>query len=146
MRYLRAFFKAIKLTAQGQQIQPPDLRYPALHEWVQTGVKHSRTIITIADQHGFTGEQRKNIILHLDSRDISMETIVAAVHHNMTLEYPMLMEARIEHNLTTLYALNLNDQYRVQQLAQVEALPDPVQQAVAALAQHLQAIPPSNSP
>jgi hypothetical protein len=122
-RVIRAFFKALMMTLRGEAIQPPEERYPNLSEWVERGQK-----------------------LRINRRDISAETILAAVQHNMHTEYPRLLDARIEHNLTTLYAMNMNDQYRVTQLAQADDLPDPVKEKIAHLRDHLNNIPSSQNP
>lgn len=145
MRYLKAFVKAIQLTASGQQIQPPTQQYPALMQWIEQGRHLVNTAYKQAEQNDLNRPKRETIVLELDRRPISMETILGAVQHNLTLEYPMLLEARVEHNITTLYALNLNDQHRVVELANVDRLPAPVQQAVQALAHHLQNIPSSQA-
>lgn len=146
MRYIKAFFTALRLTAQGQQIEPVEQRYPTLSQWITEGIRRCDAALRVADGNGLPHSARQELKLEVDSRPISMETVLGAVRHNLTLEYPMLLEASIEHNITTLYALNLDDQYRVSQLAQHEMLPAPVQKAVEELAEHLQAIPPSNQP
>jgi len=145
MRYVRAFFKTVQLTIQGRQIQPIDVRYPELTAWMQTGQKLAGEAFQVAEANGWDVQKRESLRLKLDGRETSMDVILGAVRHNFTLEYPMLLEAMIEHNLTTLYALNLNDQYRVNQLAQAEELPQPIGAAVQKLADHLSNIPSSNS-
>ena len=143
-RYLRALIRTIQLTLQGEQLKPPDQRYPRLHTWVTQGVQRVEAVFQQADMHGLHEAQRRQIMLNMDKRDTSMEVILQAVKHNLTLEYPMLMDARIEHNITTLYALNMNDQYRVGQLMKEAAITAPaVQQAVQNLSEHLNNIPPS---
>lgn len=144
MRYFRAFWKTVQLTLQGQQIHPPEERYPALRAWVEAGRHRANDTFKAAERAGMDEAARRGHRLHLEGRDLSVEVILGAVRHNFTLEYPMLMAARIEHNLTTLYALNLNDQYRVRQLANDERLPDDLREAVSVLADHLENIPSSN--
>ncbi len=146
MRYVRAFFKTVQLTMQGRQIQPIEVRYPKLTAWVDEGRQLSLRAFQVAEAHGWPQPKREALHLKLDGRDTSMEVILGAVRHNFTMEYPRLLDALIEHNLTTLYALNLNDQYRVTQLAQAEELPQPVGAAIHALGEHLSNIPPSNEP
>lgn len=145
MRYIRAFFTALKLTVQGNAIEViPTTRYPKLQDWVKRGVDLTDTIYRVSTQNNMDEEARKNLILHLDGRDWSMELILSSVRYHMAMEYPSLLEAIIEHNITTLYALNFDDQYRVSQLAESERLPSDVQEEIQALANHLQAIPSSN--
>lgn len=144
MRYVRAFFKTVQLTVQGKQIPPVDVRYPQLSAWIDEGRQLVLQAYHTADAHGWDQQARQSLKLTLDRREMSMEVILGAVRHNFSMEYPMLLNALIEHNVTTLYAMNLNDQYRVAELAQAEELPQPVGAAVNALAEHLRNIPPSN--
>lgn len=145
-RIIRALFVALRMTVQGEALQPPEQKYPRLSQWVEAGAQLSQAAITQANTAGLTPDKRKAITLHLDMRDISMDVILGAVHHNFVDEYPLLLETRFEHTITTLYALNMNDQYRVSQLAGAPQLADypAVVQAVEALSAHLQNIPPSN--
>jgi hypothetical protein len=146
IRVIRAFFKALAMTLRGEAIQPPDERYPNLSEWVERGQQLSSDTLKAADTHDLPQSAREKIKLRINRRDISAETILAAVQHNMHTEYPLLLDARMEHNLTTLYAMNMNDQYRVTQLAQSDDLPAPVKEKVAQLRDHLNNIPSSQNP
>lgn len=146
MRYVRAFFKALQLTIQGNQIQPVDVEYPSLTQWIQEGRQLVNEAFKLAESNGWSEERRKSLQLTLDRRELSMEVILGAVRHNLALEYPKLLESRMQYNLTALYALNMNDQYRVAQLAQEAELPGMLTQSVQALADHLANIPPSNQP
>ncbi|MDQ7027895.1 MAG: hypothetical protein Q9P44_20330 [Anaerolineae bacterium] len=145
-RYTRAFVKAVKMTLEGKAIQTPETHYPNLTKWVQEGLQRLETTLQIADSQNMDEAARKQVIVKIDRRDMSMDVILRAVQHNLSLEYPMLMQATVEHNLTALYALNLNDQYRVSQLAKNDRLAPQVQAAIAQLAAHLQNIPSSNAP
>jgi hypothetical protein len=145
-RYTRAFIKALRMTIAGKALQPAAIRYPNLTKWVQDGLLLADNTLKTADANGLDEKTRQQTTLMIDRRAISMDVILRAVKHNLSLEYPMLMDTHMEHNLTTLYALNLNDQYRVSRLAEMESLKPEVQAAVAQLATHLQNIPSSNNP
>lgn len=144
MRYLRAFFTALSLTLQGKSLEAPS-PYPNLQAWIVEGQKLTKAAYSSAEANGLNLEARKALNLRLDGRNWSMELVLSSVQFHMTKEYPSLLKARVEHNLTTLYALNFDDQYRVSQLAASD-LPVPVQVAVQALASHLQNIPSSKNP
>jgi hypothetical protein len=149
MRVIRAFFLALWLTLRGTPIQPKPVvsKYPSLEAWITVGLQRVVTVERIADKADIPQDKRKAVKLRLEGRDISMETILTAVHHNLTREYPLLLKTDIEHNLTTLYALNLNDQYRVAQLLNAPDIANtPIQNALYALSEHLKNIPPSNQP
>lgn len=145
VRYGRAFLKALELTLRGEAIEPPPTPYPHIQSWVDDGLQLVEAAFRVCEQHGLDEAQRQQITLHLDRRDISMQTILAAVQHNMLREYPLLLRTPIEHNLTALHALNLNDQYRVGQLAALESLPPAVRSAVQSLAAHIQHVPTSET-
>lgn len=143
-RYIRAFFKAAQLTFKGEAIQPAERRYPALHAWVQQGKQLIDSVFTTADASGLTETKRQAIMLTIDHRPISMDVIISAVKHNLELEYPMLMDAHIEGNITTLYALNMNDQYRIGKLTELEGIRNTsLLPVLETLHQHLSDIPPS---
>jgi hypothetical protein len=145
-RYTRAFIKALRMTIAGKALQPAAIRYPNLTMWVHDGLLLTDTTLKTADANGLDEKTRQQTTLLIDRRPISMDVILRAVRHNLSLEYPMLLDTHMEHNLTTLYALNLNDQYRVSRLAEIEGLAPQVQAAIAKLATHLQNIPSSNNP
>lgn len=146
LRVIRAFFKALSYTIQGKRVLTTAEQYPNLTAWMQTGLTLVEAAYYAAEQAGVGKSEREALRLKIDRRDISAEVILAAVRFHLTTEYPSLLRSQVEHNLTTLYALNLDDQYRVQQLAIIETLPDPVQQAVVALRDHLLNIPSSTEP
>ena len=145
-RYAQAFIKAIRMTLAGQTIQPARTRYPNLTRWVHEGLQLAENTLQTADKYGMDAAARKQVILKIDRRNMSMDVILRAVRHNLSLEYPMLLDATVDHNLTTLYALNMNDQYRVSRLAERDDLSPEVQAAIAHLSNHLQNIPPSTEP
>jgi hypothetical protein len=144
MPYIHAFFKALLLTLQGKIIEAPPTRYPKLQDWVKKGAELTAAAYRVSEQNGMDEQARKNLILHLDGRDWSMELILSSVRYHMQMEYPSLLQTIIEHNITTLYALNLDDQYRMTQLAELGSLEADVQEAIQILAEHLQNIPPSD--
>ena len=145
MRYLRAFFTALSLTLQGKSIESPISRYPNLQAWVIEGQRLIKVAYAAAEAEGMNQASRKALQLRLDGRSWSMELVLSSVQFHMLTEYPSLLKSYTEHTLTTFYALNLDDQYRVAQLA-TQDLPLPVQTAVQTLASHLQNIPSSKNP
>lgn len=146
IRVIRAFFKALVMTLRGEALQPPEQRYPNLSAWVERGQQLSDDTLQTADKHDLPATARDAIQLRINRRDISAQTILAAIRHNMHTEYPMLLDTRMAHNLTTLYAMNMNDQYRITQLAESDTLPSAVSEKVAQLRDHLLNIPSSQNP
>jgi hypothetical protein len=145
MRYLRAFFTALSLTLQGKTIASPPSRYPHLQAWLSEGQNLIKASYSAAEAAGLDEAARKAMRLRLDGRAWSMELVLSSVRFHMLTEYPSLLKSNNEHTLTTFYALNLDDQYRVSQLANQD-LPPAVQAAMQSLASHLQNIPSSKNP
>jgi hypothetical protein len=147
MRVLRAFFQALWLTLQGKTLQPsvPPIRYPHLEIWRQSALERLQTVWRVAEKAGWDETQRKAFTLTLDSRKMSADTLLKGVEHNLVREYPLLLTTDLDHTLTTLYALNLNDRYRVGQLAQAQGLDSTVQSAIQALHGVLEGIPSSKA-
>jgi hypothetical protein len=143
VRVLRAFFKAWWLVLRGQAITTPPARpHEDVWAWIQDSTLRLDTVVRIADKAGWGKSQREALKLKLDGRDTSLELVLAALRHNLTREYPMLLNADVAYNLLTLQALNVNDTYRVMRFATHEALAGtPLAGALAALQARLQACP-----
>jgi hypothetical protein len=144
LRFIRAFFIALKMTLRGET--PPPLPYQALRDWIEQGQELSQAAVATADESGLDAEQRKTITVIVDGREHSLETILQAVHYHLTTEYPYMLQHLTRHTVTAIYASNMNDQYAVDRVSNVPGLKDnPTGGAVNALRDHLNAIPQSNS-
>lgn len=143
MRYIRAFFTALSLTLQGKTIAPAPPRYPKLQDWLKRGTELTDAAFSVCEQTGLDEVARRQISLHLDGRNWSMELILSSLRYHLTMEYPSLLQADVEHNITTFYALNIDDQYRVSQLAELDNFQEELREAIRDLAEHLQNIPSS---
>ncbi len=138
--YVRAFLIALRMTLRGET--PPPAPDAPLREWMAQGLSRIEQIETLAARQQINPAE---VVLHLDLRDIRMSIILNTVRHHLTNEYPILLRTPSAQSLNLLYANNMDDHYRVSRL---EAAPDlagtPVQNAVVALATHLEAIPQQN--
>jgi hypothetical protein len=136
-RYLRAFVIALRMTLRGET--PPPAPDAPLREWIAQALSRVEMVETLAARQQIDPAK---VVLHLDMRDIRMSTILNTVRHHLTSEYPLLLRTPSSQSLNLLYANNMDDHYRVSRL---EAAPDladtPVQNAVVALAAHLETIP-----
>ncbi len=141
-RYLRAFVLALRLTLRGKQIEP---KHPELAVWAREAGRRVDTVYRATDANGLNEAARKALILHLEGRDISMETILASVRHHATQEYVKLLLDSTPHTFVAIYASNLNDRYRVAQLHDTIQQP-PVKAALASLSEHLGEIPSQPKP
>jgi hypothetical protein len=137
-RYAHAFWLALKYTLRGEK--PPLLRvrdqYPVITAWVDKTVRLTEEIERAAAP---AGVDAKTFTVRVDRRDVSMETILAAVKFHAKREYPSLMVHSDDFSPMTVQATNINDRYLVIQLA--NALQPPLKGAVEALAEHLAALP-----
>jgi hypothetical protein len=141
MRYVQAFFTALHMTLRGER--PPQSPYTPLITWIRQAEALLSAVYATAESHGISKAALEELRLRIDSRSISAETILGTVRHHIRQEYPLLLRASTQHAVTAIYASNLNDRYyvsRLQEAFQTSAM----QQAVARLSAHLDAIPPSN--
>jgi len=146
MRYIRAFFTALKLTLSGEA--PATLAYQPLIDWLETTHQHAETVLEVADENGFDANKRKALTIMADGREQSMETIIKAVAYHTGEEYPYMLKHMTEHTITAIYASNMNDQYLVLRLAEKVQTDDalaPIYKAIRALQDQLNTIPPSTS-
>jgi hypothetical protein len=136
-RYFRALFLALKFTMRGKRITPA---HPSLDIWAREAARRAEAVYRAANANGLDAAARKSIHLHLDKRDINMETILASVKHHVTVEYVKLLLDSTPHTFVAIYASNLNDRYRVAQLCEQVTQPE-VQAALRGLSEHLEMIP-----
>ena len=136
MHIFRALFTALKMTLRGEELPDADLR-----AWMQTSAGQVEAVYTAAEQHGLDKTGRESLMFHLDSRDVSLETILAGIRHHVTEEYPHLLRDRTPYSLAAIHAANLDDRYRITQLKE-QKLPVAVKESLATLSAHLEAIPP----
>ena len=134
MRYIRAFFTALTLTLKGEIPEPDPLQV-----WMEQGRVHLKKVTTASNAHSLDPSA---VIVRIDRRDISMKTILDAVQFHLTDEYPQVLQHFGMEGINVIYASNLDDHYRLVRLADTPELQDtPVQQAVNALSDHLEAVP-----
>jgi hypothetical protein len=135
-RYQPRFYEVFKRTLTSHP------RYPQLARWMQRTARLVDAVYAAADARGFDQAARQALKLHVDKRDVSMAVLLATIRHRATQEYPYLINNAVDHNLTALYASNLNERYWALQLSQAAALANtPVQAALEALRTHLDNIP-----
>lgn len=143
LRYIRAFVIALKMTLTGEKTPP--VPYPNLQSWMREGQAKVGAVYQAAKQAGLDHTRLDGITLAIDKRPISLETVVGAVRFHLQDEYPALIRMNDEHTLTTIYALNLDDQHRMQQVIDHDMLPaSPLLASLKALHEHLNNIPPSH--
>lgn len=139
-RHEARFFNAFRRALESRP------HHPHLTAWTRQTARLVNAVYAAADAAGVDAAQRRALTLRLDKRDISVETILATVRHRATVEYPYLLTHAIDHNLTALYASNLNERYWLMQLEAFDPLTDPaLRAAIRDLRAHLDQIPSSQS-
>jgi len=137
MRFLRALIKALRLTLKGETLTPP--HYRPLAAWSARGLE----LLTRAERAAAgQGVDAAALQLKLDGRPISLERTLQMLRHNLVNEYPRLMRLDDAYSMMVISASNMNDQYRVAQFLDVDAIPAETRSALATLDAHLQALPP----
>lgn len=130
------------MTLRGEQ--PPSTRYPVLITWMEQATVLTTAVFEAAARDGLGEKERRQLILKVDGRPISMQTILDGVQYHMSNEYQYLLKNETSDSLTAIYSSNLNDQYRVQRLGENLEKID-VKAAVEALAEHLNRLPVTDS-
>jgi hypothetical protein len=134
MRYVRAFFTALKLTLSGDIPQPTPL-----DNWMSSARQQLDILDKLAEQQGLDPQQ---VQVAIDRRQMPMATVVAIVRFHLTEEYPIMQRHSTADSLNYIYATNLDDHFRLTRLE--AALPDsPLREAVTKLGKHLESIPRS---
>jgi len=137
-RYQPRFFDAFRRA----MTRPRDTAYPRLSAWALQTRELVRAVIAAANSLGLDEARRRALVLRLDKRNLSMETILATVRFHAAEEYPYLLRQPLQHNVLAMYAANLNDRYLALRLAEADALQaEPLRLALAALRNHLDNIP-----
>lgn len=144
MRYIRAFFIALRMTLRGEKPQPPP--YQALIDWLEATPALVKAVYAAADQHGMDKATRQAVQIKVDGREQPIQTLLAGVEYHARQEYPYLLQNPTSHSLVAIYASNMNDQYGVLRLKDHPRIAGtPLEQPVTRLATHLEGIPPSDS-
>lgn len=145
LKVWRAFWRALGLTLRGEVLEKRPAVYPEWTEWAQFGAQLLHTVFKTAEVVGLNQGQREALKVKIERREMSMETILAAVQYHLTLEYPKLLSAPMEFNLLTISALNIDDVYRLKQLASLENIAQTaLNPVIKRLIAHLEAIPKVN--
>ncbi len=140
-RYLRAFVGAARMTLRGEVVQGVQDPYPNLTAWWRGIIELTDAVTRTADSNGLPKPAREKVILRVEGRDTSMQTILAAVRFHAAEEFPLLMRRQDEFNYLTLQATVINDRFLIFKLAQVESLPAAVKIAIEKLSTHLETLP-----
>jgi hypothetical protein len=138
-RYKPAFYAAFKRALASKA---PASRYPQLEAWLRQTLPLVDAVFLAADMQTFDEAARRALILHVDKRDISVQTILSAIRHHAAQEYPYMLNNKHDHDFMVMYATNLNDRYLMMRLGETEpAQAKPLKSAVATLRDHLDRMP-----
>lgn len=137
LRYVRAFWKALLMTARGEKPPPP--AYPALMTWAEQTVALLDELNTAFTQNGVQAAQ---VMVRLDGRDMSAEKALSVIRFHAAQEIRSLAKTYGHYNLLAVQATNINDRYWISRMAEQPGMSAPAVQAVyERLLAHLDAIP-----
>lgn len=128
------------MTIRGETPPTIENQYPVLVRWIQRAEQLSDTARQTLKSEGVDLDQT----VIIEGRSMRLSVILEGTQHHLQSEYPYMLRHPTTHTITGIYALNLNDQYWMQQVVESDLLPEASQQAVEAFATHLSKIPPSN--
>lgn len=137
IRFARAFLQALRLTLRGES--PTPARYRPLQAWIGDGLTMLEQAEGAAAAEGI---DLAALQMKLDGRPTSLDTTLKMLRHNLIEEYPRLIRLDDPHSMTVVQSSNLNDQYRVAQFAESDAISSAAfRRALADLDTHLQNLP-----
>lgn len=117
IRFARAFLQALRLTLRGESLSP--VRFRPLEAWIGDGL----TLLDQAERAAAAeGIDLAALELKLDGRPTSLDTALLMLRHNLIEEYPRLIRLDDPHSMTVVQSSNMNDQYRVGQFAESDAI------------------------
>jgi hypothetical protein len=145
LRVLRAFILAVKMTLRGEK--PIPVALPPIVLWSRQLVERVDAVSRAADAHGLDKTARQKLALRLDGRMRNVEFVLATIRFHAAEEYPSLFQNGLtSRHLNAVYATNMNDQYWVSRLLEVDALQSPLlRTALDQLRLHLESVPPPAS-
>jgi hypothetical protein len=132
MRYVRAFFTALKRTLAGDIPRPSPLA-----GWMAEALRQLDALEKLAAQQNLDPRQ---VQVAVDRRPMPMATMLAIARFHLTDEYPIMLRHQTHDSLNYIYATNLDDHFRLMRLEAIVEHP-PLRDAIIRLCQHLEAIP-----
>jgi len=149
-RVVRAFFKAAGLTLRGQTAtiavgDPVRQQFPALTTWCETTVAGVEAVYAALRGAGWAAARTGSLTLRLEGRAVTLTTALETIRFHAAREIPHVLAVEGSHAQLVVQALALNDHYLAQQFSTAD-LPAAARAALAALADHLAALPPVRRP
>ena len=116
---------------------------PAHFRPLETWIRDGLTLLEQAERAAAAeGAGLAALELKLDGRPTSLATTLEMLRHNLREEYPRLIQLDDPYSMTVVQSSNLNDQYRVGQFAQHNAISSAaLRRALAELNAHLLNLP-----
>jgi hypothetical protein len=141
-RYVNAFIKAMMMTLRGERIPTQEerltARAPVLAGWMAETIRLAELAREAAAGQGIN---MVDFVMHIEKRDVSMDTILKAVIFHARQEYPSLLLSENEYARLALKATNMNDAFLVRRLADNPDLPPALKPMIEALHEHLATVP-----
>lgn len=142
-KYFRAFVKTLRLLISGGKI-PEEANMP-YRRWSERTVALVATVFSVSDKNALPAEKREAIKTKIDGREMSLQTVLQAIHYHAKEEYVYLLKNITDNSITTIQATNLNDEYALSRFLENTLIENgEVRGALTHLHNHLKQIPNKN--
>ena len=79
----------------------------------------------------------KNVVMHIEGRDVSLADALSVVRYHTSREYPHLIRSGDPHTVMAIQATNLNDQFLIMRISKYEGLPAETKAGLESLSEQL---------
>lgn len=142
IKFLRAFWQALRLTLRGETLTPT--HFQPLEIWIEGGLGKLTTVFETAEADAVDLDALQ---IRIDGRMTSLERTLQMVRHNLVNEYPRLIRLDDPYSMMVVQSSNMNDQYRVSQFLAADVIQsEALKRALADLDAHLLALPSIDRP
>lgn len=139
-KYIRAFIKTISLMMRGGEL-PAQTNMPYRH-WSKQTISLVMTVFDVSDKYALPSEKRKMLKAKIDGREMSLQTVLQAILFHAQDEYPYLLNHLTDKSITTIEAINWNDEYALSRFIDDSRIEShDIRQALTHLHRHLKQIP-----
>ncbi len=142
-KYFRAFIKTLRLMMSGGKL-PEEANMP-YRRWSERTVALVATVFSVSDKNGVVSETRETIKARIDGREMSLQTVLQAIHYHAKEEYAYLLKNLTDNSILTIQATNLNDEYALSRFIENTLIENSeIRMTLTHLHNHLKQIPNKN--
>ncbi len=113
--------------------------------WSERTVALVATVFSVSDKNGVVSETRETIKARIDGREMSLQTVLQAIHYHAKEEYAYLLKNLTDNSILTIQATNLNDEYALSRFIENTLIENSeIRMTLTHLHNHLKQIPNKN--